>query len=84
MGRLAHRRLEAGEEIEPVRLLQDGRSAPKLRFTDLELATVDETYTGRGETQEDGRLLLVLSDGAREVRVTVALARLRREEATRP
>jgi stage V sporulation protein SpoVS len=54
--------------------------APRLRFTDLELAAGDDDYTGRGGTAEDGRLILLLTDGTREVRATGTLARLKVEE----
>jgi hypothetical protein len=56
------------------------RTAPQIRFTDLEIETADDTYTGRGETQEDGRLLLVLSNGSREMRVSGTLAKLAFDE----
>jgi hypothetical protein len=54
-----------------------------LRFTELELATAEEALTGRGETQADGRLVLILSNGSREMRMTGTLAKLRVDEAAR-
>jgi hypothetical protein len=56
------------------------RIGPQFRFTDLEIETADDTFTGRGETQEDGRLVLVLSNGSREMRVSGTLAKLRMDE----
>jgi hypothetical protein len=55
------------------------QSAPRLRLTGLNLRTDDETYTGRGATQEDGRLIVLLSNGSREMRMTGSLARLKIE-----
>src|SRR5579871_965297 len=46
------------------------QAAPRLRLTDLRLHTEDEVFTGRGATQEDGRLVIVLTNGAREMRMT--------------
>ncbi len=53
--------------------------SPRLRLTDLSLRTEDETYTGRGAAQEDGRLVILLSNGAREMRRTGTLSKLRVE-----
>jgi hypothetical protein len=55
------------------------QSAPRLRLTGLNLRMDDETYTGRGATQEDGRLIVLLSNGSREMRMTGSLARLKIE-----
>jgi hypothetical protein len=54
-------------------------AAPRLRLTGLALRTEDDTYTGRGATQDDGRLLLVLTNGAKEVRVSGPPDKLRVE-----
>jgi len=54
-------------------------AAPRLRLTGLTLRTEDDSYTGRGATQDDGRLLLVLSSGAKELRVSGPLDKLRVE-----
>ena len=55
------------------------QSGPRLLLTGLNLRTEDETYTGRGATQEDGRLLILLTNGAREMRVSGTLAKLKVE-----
>jgi hypothetical protein len=55
--------------------------APRLRLTGLNLRTEDDAYTGRGATQDDGRLLIVLTNGAKELRVSGPLDKLRVEEA---
>jgi hypothetical protein len=55
--------------------------SPRLRVTGLSLKTDDETYTGRGNTLEDGRLLIQLSNGAREMRMVGTVAKLQIEES---
>jgi hypothetical protein len=57
---------------------------PRLRLTDLRLHTDDEVYTGRGATQDDGHLLIVLTNGAREMRMTGTLATLKVDDTPRP
>ena len=57
---------------------------PRLRLTDLQLRGDDEAYAGRGATQEDGKLVVVLSNGSRELRMSGTLAKLKLEEPTRP
>jgi hypothetical protein len=56
------------------------RNAPRLQFTDVQVATGGEVYTGRGATQEDGRILVQLSNGAKEMRLTGTLAQLHADE----
>ena len=59
--------------------------SPRLRLTDLSVKTAeDETYTGRGTIQEDGRLVILLSNGAREMRVSGPPANLKLEETAKP
>jgi len=53
--------------------------APRLRLTGLKVRAEDETYTGKGST-EDGRLVILLSNGNKEMRMSGTLARLRVEE----
>jgi hypothetical protein len=53
----------------------------RLRLTDLSLRTEDGVYLGHGATQDDGRLLIVLSNGAKEMRMTGTLAALKLDEA---
>jgi hypothetical protein len=52
---------------------------PRLRLTSLNLRTEDETYTGRGASQPDGRLVILLTNGSKEMRMSGSLARLRVE-----
>jgi hypothetical protein len=55
-------------------------TAAHLTLSDLSLRTEDDIFVGRGATQEDGRLLIVLSNGAREMRMTGTLAALKLDE----
>jgi hypothetical protein len=55
------------------------QSGPRLRLTALNLRTDEDTYTGRGATQEDGRLVVLLTSGAKEMRMTGTLAKLKIE-----
>jgi hypothetical protein len=58
--------------------------SPKLRLTGVNLRMEDETFTGRGITQDDGRLLIQLNSGSKEMRMTGTLAKLKVEEAVKP
>jgi hypothetical protein len=58
-------------------------AAPRLRLTGLNLRTEDDTYTGRGATQEDGSLVILLTSGAKEMRMSGTLAKLKVEEAVK-
>lgn len=55
--------------------------SPRLRVTGLSVKTEDETYTGRGNTLDDGRLLIQLSSGAKEMRMVGTVAKLKVEDA---
>jgi hypothetical protein len=57
--------------------------SPRLRVTALNFRAEDETYTGRGSVQDDGRLVILLSSGGREMRMSGTLAKLKVEEAAR-
>jgi hypothetical protein len=48
----------------------------RLRLTELQMQVGSELYIGRGSTQDDGRLLLQLSSGAKQMRITGPLAQL--------
>jgi hypothetical protein len=58
-----------------------GLTAPRLTLTGLNLRSEDDSYTGHGGTQDDGRLVVVLTDGMKEVRVSGPWDKLRVEEA---
>ena len=48
----------------------------RLRLTELQMQVGSDLYIGRGATQDDGRLLLQLSSGAKQMRLTGPLAQL--------
>ncbi|MEP6962565.1 MAG: hypothetical protein ABI995_10825, partial [Acidobacteriota bacterium] len=54
-------------------LLQAPGAAPRWRLTNVEVTQAGATLQGSGATQEDGRLLLELSQGERQVRYTGTL-----------
>ena len=55
------------------------QSGPRLLLSALNLRTDEDTYTGRGATQEDGRLVVLLTNGGKEMRMTGTLAKLKIE-----
>ena len=55
------------------------QSGPRLRFSNLSVRTEEETFTGRGAIQDDGKLSVSLSNGAREMRMTGTLGKVRVE-----
>ena len=62
-------------------MLEWARPVPRLRFTELQMMTDGELFLGRGAMQDDGRLLIQVSNGTRQLSVTGTLARLRLDEA---
>jgi hypothetical protein len=46
----------------------------------MNLRTEDETYTGRGATQDDGRLVILLTNCSWEMRMSGTLAKLKVEK----
>ena len=55
---------------------------PRLKLSDVNLRAEDETFTGKGITQEDGRMVIALSNGVKEMRLTGSLAKLRIDDST--
>ncbi|MGB7761962.1 MAG: hypothetical protein WBL61_19160 [Bryobacteraceae bacterium] len=56
---------------------------PQLKLTGLTLRTDEDVYTGHGATQSDGKLLIVLTSGAKELRVAGIPGKLKVEETAR-
>jgi hypothetical protein len=56
------------------------KPVPHLRFTELQMAGDGELFLGRGAMQDDGRLLIQVSNGTRQLSVTGTLAQLRLDE----
>jgi len=59
-------------------------SGPRIRLAALRVSTPTEAYTGRGRTTVDGRLLVELTSGERELRMTGTLAKLNMETPSVP
>jgi hypothetical protein len=55
--------------------------SPRLHLTGLNLKMEDEIYTGTGATLDDGRLVILLNNGTKEMRMTGTLAKLKLDEA---
>ena len=66
------RGLDIGQTVSGCYLLE----GPRLRLTELQLQVGPDLFIGRGAMQDDGRLLLQLSSGVRQLRVTGTLAQL--------
>ena len=71
----------AGRAVSGNYSLAWGQTGPRLRLTALNLRSDDDTYTGHGATQDDGRLVVLLTDGAKEVRVSGPWDKLKLEDA---
>ena len=56
------------------------QTSPRLRLSGLSVRSEDDTYTGRGATQDDGRLLVVLTNGTRELHLSGGLDKLKVDE----
>jgi hypothetical protein len=75
---------------EPCRAVEGGfhltwaSSGPRIHLTDVSLRDTEDTYTGNGATGEDGHVIVLLTNGAREMRVSGPLARLRVEDVVKP
>ncbi len=61
-----------------------GPAGPRLHLTDVSLRDTEETYTGNGATQENGHVIVLLTNGSREVRVSGPPGKLRVEDAVKP
>lgn len=59
--------------------LRWARGLPSLRLTNLAVTQGQDTFRGQGATREDGKLLVELSDGEKQVRLEAALAPFRIE-----
>jgi len=59
------------------------RGVPQLKLTALSLRTEDDIYTGRGATQDDGKLLIVLTNGAKQLRMAGLPGKLKVEDSLR-
>jgi hypothetical protein len=75
--------MDAIPDLESVSGFYDlawAQTGPLLRFSDLQLVSGSDTYTGHGATQADGQLLIQLSSGAKEMHMSGPLSQLRVDE----
>jgi len=57
------------------------QGAPHWRFPELRLVSGDDTYTGQGTTQPDGRIIIQLASGSKEMHMSGTLVELRLDES---
>jgi AsmA family len=69
------------DQIAGAFLLQWAEPAPKIRLTALQFSGGGETFQGDGSSQDDGRLLIQLTNGRRQLRMHGTLAQMRMDEA---
>lgn len=75
--------MDALPDLESVSGFYDlvwAQAGPLLRFSDLQLVSGNDTYTGQGATQPDGQLIIQLASGAKEMHMSGTLAKLRLDE----
>ncbi len=72
--------LDQFDSVSGCYALQWARPSPRLSFSDLRMSIGDELYLGRGAMQEDGRLLIQVSNGSRQLSMSGTLARLQLDE----
>ena len=56
-------------------------AGPRVRLTGVSLRTDEDTFTGRGGTQDDGKILIVLTNGVKELRLGGTFDKLKVEDA---
>ncbi len=59
-------------------------TGPRLHLTDVTLRDAEDVYTGNGATEANGHVILLLTSGGREMRVSGPLAKLRVEDSAKP
>ena len=75
---------EACGSVEGVFHLRWAPSGPSLHLTGVSLRDAEDTYTGNGATEENGHVILLLTNGSREMRVSGPLAKPQVEDAAKP
>jgi hypothetical protein len=74
--------LDQFESVSGCYVLEWAKPVPHLRFTDLQMSSDGELFLGRGVMQQDGQLLIQVSNGTRQLNVTGTLARLQLGEGS--
>ena len=68
------------DSISGCYLFSWAKAAPHLRLSELRMTAGDELYLGQGGMQDDGRVLILASNGMRQLSMSGTLARLRLDE----
>ena len=72
--------LDEFDSISGCYTLEWAKPVPHLQFSDLRMSSGTEVFSGKGAMQDDGRLLIQLSNGTRQLNMTGTLAQLRVDE----
>ncbi len=75
---------EALHAVEGAFHLTWAPSGPRVHLSEVSLRDAEDTYTGNGATEENGHVIVLLTNGSREIRVSGPLAKLRVEDAAKP
>jgi hypothetical protein len=77
---------EAGDEasVRGAYELNWAPAGPRIRFAGLRLTLGGDHYSGQGRSTADGKLIIELASGARELRMSGTLARLAPDVTTEP
>jgi hypothetical protein len=73
--------LEQFDSVSGCYLLEWARPLPHLRFTELQMAAGGELFLGRGAMQDDGRVVIQVSSGSRQLSMSGTLVQLRLDDA---
>ena len=73
--------LDQFDSVSGCYALEWAMPAPRLRFSELQMSTGGQLFLGSGTMQDDGRLLIQVSNGSRQLNVTGTLAQLRLDES---
>ena len=73
--------LDQFDSVSGCYALEWASPVPHLRFSELQMSTGGELFLGSGTMQDDGRLLIQVSNGSRQLNVTGTLAQLRLDES---
>jgi hypothetical protein len=72
--------LDQFESVSGCYALDWMRSAPRLKLTDLHMSTDSEKFSGSGAMHEDGRLVILVSSGSRQLSMSGTPAQLHVDE----
>ena len=73
--------LDQFDSVSGCYALEWASPVPRLRLSELQMSTGGEVFLGSGAMQDDGHLLIQVSNGSRQLNVTGTLAQLRLDES---